>query len=124
MRPRHLHGRGTYRRGRRARTDLRRAERSAYAPVPRTAAEDQGRRQTKDRGRMTPRRAIVRPPGNSYPRALTRLAPPPRIDVTLARAQHAAYVAALRECGLEVIALPPNEEHPDAVFTQDPVVVL
>lgn len=73
---------------------------------------------------MTPRRAIVRPPGNCYPHALTRLVPPPRIDVTLARAQHATYVAALRECGLEVIALPPDEEHPDAVFTQDPVVVL
>ena len=68
--------------------------------------------------------AIVRPPGNSYPHAITRLNPPPAIDLTLAREQHAAYVAALRECDLDVIALPPDENHPDAVFTQDPVVVL
>ena len=71
-----------------------------------------------------PAHAIVRPPGDSYPKALTRRAAPPPVDVELAREQHAAYVAALRACGLDVIALPPDEDHPDAVFTQDPVVVL
>jgi dimethylargininase len=46
------------------------------------------------------------------------------IDLALAREQHAAYVSALQACGLDVISLPPDEDHPDAVFTQDPVVVL
>jgi len=38
--------------------------------------------------------------------------------------QHRAYVAALRACGVEVIELPADDEHPDAVFVQDPVLVL
>jgi len=73
---------------------------------------------------MSISRAIVRPPGDSYPKALTRLAPPPPIDMALAREQHRAYVATLRECGLEVIELPPEPDHPDAVFVQDPVLVV
>ena len=72
---------------------------------------------------MLPTHAIVRPPGDTYPNALTRLDPPPRVDLELARQQHAAYEAALRKCGLEVIALPPDPEHPDSVFVQDPVLV-
>ena len=73
---------------------------------------------------MIPTRAIVRPPGDSFPRALARRQPAPPIDLTRARQQHAAYEDALRACGLEVIALPPDEEHPDAVFTQDPIVIV
>jgi len=73
---------------------------------------------------MIPTRAIVRPPGNTYPDSLTRLDPPPPVDLELARRQHAAYETALRECGLEVIALPPDPEHPDSVFVQDPVLVV
>lgn len=73
---------------------------------------------------MTFTRAIVRPPGHAYPHALTRLNPPPPIDLALACQQHRAYVAALRECGLAVIELPPDDDHPDAVFVQDPVLVI
>ena len=73
---------------------------------------------------MTFSRAIVRPPGHAYPNALTRLNPPPPIDLALACQQHHAYVAALRECGLAVIELPPDDDHPDAVFVQDPVLVI
>ncbi|MGH2592511.1 MAG: arginine deiminase-related protein, partial [Anaerolineae bacterium] len=69
-------------------------------------------------------RAIVRPPGHTYPDALTRLSPAPPVDRALARKQHATYVSALRECGLDVIALPPDADHPDAVFVQDPVIVV
>ncbi len=46
------------------------------------------------------------------------------IDVALARAQHAAYEAALAELGWRVEALPALDEHPDCVFVEDPVVVL
>jgi len=70
-----------------------------------------------------PSRAIVRSPGDSYPQALTRIDPPPLVDLALAREQHAAYMDALRACGLDVIALPPDPKHPDAVFVQDPVIV-
>lgn len=67
--------------------------------------------------------ALVRPPGDSYRRALSSQQPPPTIDVALARRQHAAYCAALREAGLELIELPPDEAHPDACFVQDTAVV-
>ena len=50
--------------------------------------------------------------------------PPPQIDVPLAQAQHAGYVAALRGLGLEVTELPADDVHPDAVFVQDRVCVL
>ena len=41
-----------------------------------------------------------------------------------AREQHAAYVAVLEDCGLEVVTLPAIDELPDAVFVEDPVHVL
>ena len=70
------------------------------------------------------RRAIVRPPGRTYPQALTRLDPAPPVDRAAARTQHAGYVAALRGAGLEVLELPADDEHPDAVFVQDRVAVI
>jgi len=69
-------------------------------------------------------RAIVRPPARTYPRALTRLVPPPPVDMALALEQHHAYVEALRACGVQVIELPPDDAHPDSVFVQDPVLVV
>ncbi|MGH9367665.1 MAG: arginine deiminase-related protein, partial [Thermoanaerobaculia bacterium] len=71
-----------------------------------------------------PTRAIVRPPGRTYPQALTRLEPPPRVDLGLARSQHAGYVEALRGLGLEVEILPADDARPDAVFVQDRVAVV
>jgi dimethylargininase len=74
---------------------------------------------------VTPaRRAIVRPPGRSYPRALTRLDPPPKVDLAEARAQHVRYTETLRRVGLEVEPLPADDEHPDAVFVQDRAAVI
>jgi len=72
---------------------------------------------------LASRRAIVRPPGESYLRALTHQRPAPPVDLALARDQHAGYVAALRECGLEVTVLPADDAHPDSVFVQDRVLV-
>lgn len=69
-------------------------------------------------------RALVRPPGDSYPDALTRQVPPPPVDLALAREQHRQYREALGACGIDVIALPQDDEHPDAVFCQDPVLVV
>jgi dimethylargininase len=54
---------------------------------------------------------------------LTWLAREP-IDIDKAIAQHHAYERCLAELGARVISLPPLEEHPDAVFVEDPAIVL
>ncbi|MEJ2211546.1 MAG: arginine deiminase family protein, partial [Anaerolineae bacterium] len=68
-------------------------------------------------------KALVRPPGDSYRQALSSQQPRPEIDVDRARRQHAAYCDALRQAGLDLIELPPDEAHPDACFVQDTAVV-
>ena len=68
--------------------------------------------------------AIVRPPGKTYPDALTQQEPRPDVDLELARRQHRGYVATLRHVGLDVTELPADDAHPDAVFVQDRVCVL
>lgn len=45
-------------------------------------------------------------------------------DLERARAQHDAYVAELRAVGVAVTVLPEAPELPDAVFVEDPVLVL
>ena len=45
------------------------------------------------------------------------------IDVALARRQHAAYVAALRGRGCEVLELPALDDFPDSVFVEDTALV-
>lgn len=71
---------------------------------------------------MTFRHAIVRPPAASFARGLTTadLGPP---DLSLATAQHEAYVAALLECGLAVTWLPAAPEFPDSTFVEDTAVL-
>ena len=54
---------------------------------------------------------------------LTWLAREP-IDIDKAIAQHHAYERCLEELGARVISLPALEEHPDAVFVEDPAIVL
>jgi len=46
------------------------------------------------------------------------------IDIDKAIAQHRAYEAVLASLGARVIALPALEDHPDAVFVEDPAIVL
>lgn len=62
--------------------------------------------------------AITRPPAASYTAGITTadLGPP---DLALALRQHAAYVRALRDCGLEVTVLEPAPDFPDACFVED-----
>ena len=40
------------------------------------------------------------------------------------RADHEAYVAALRATGAEVVVAPPLEDYPDSVFVEDPALCL
>lgn len=44
-------------------------------------------------------------------------------DVDLALEQHVRYVQALRDRGLDVIQLPPDEAHPDGTFVEDTAIV-
>lgn len=44
-------------------------------------------------------------------------------DVNKAREQHAGYVAALEDCGLDVTVLPSDERFPDSVFVEGTAVV-
>ena len=67
-------------------------------------------------------RAIVRPPGRSFAAGLSSGAEGPP-DVDRAREQHATYVQALRDCGLAVTCLEPDEAHPDATFVEDTAIV-
>jgi dimethylargininase len=46
------------------------------------------------------------------------------IDIGLARKQHAEYRETLRELGMRVIHLPALADLPDAVFVEDPAIVL
>lgn len=69
------------------------------------------------------RHAIARLPGANFAAGLTRvdLGPP---DLGTALAQHAAYCAALRACGLAVEVLGADASHPDACFVEDCAIVL
>lgn len=63
-------------------------------------------------------RAIVREPGPSLVNGITtaNLGVP---DYQLALKQHQAYSQALAECGLTVITMPADNDHPDSTFVED-----
>jgi dimethylargininase len=67
--------------------------------------------------------AFVRPPTENYVHCVSTNPEKNLIDVNLARQQHREYVSILRECGIEVIELPPLKDFPDSVFMQDPAVL-
>jgi dimethylargininase len=70
------------------------------------------------------RRAIVRKLSPLLTNAeLTHLERAP-IDLPRALAQHAAYVALLREHGFETIHAPDAPEHPDGAFVEDALLVI
>ena len=46
------------------------------------------------------------------------------IDLRVARAQHHAYVQALKELGYAVLELPAEPDLPDSVFVEDTAVIL
>lgn len=63
-------------------------------------------------------RAIVRTPCKAMANGLSS-ASLGKPDYQQALLQHADYIAALRECGLLVTVLPPDEEFPDSTFVED-----
>ena len=69
-------------------------------------------------------RAIMREPSEALSRcALTFLERRP-IDITRAREQHRAYVAALEGLSVSVTVLPAQADLPDAVFVEDTALVV
>ena len=66
--------------------------------------------------------AIVRRPPRSLGQGLTtqNLGMP---DIDLALEQHAAYVAALKQLGLDVTILDADEDYPDSVFVEDVAIL-
>jgi len=67
-------------------------------------------------------RAIVRVPAENFAQGLTtqELGMP---DYAATLRQHAAYGQALRQCGLELIALQPDPAHPDSTFVEDAAIL-
>jgi dimethylargininase len=62
--------------------------------------------------------AIIRRPGPSMINGITSADLGP-VDYRLALSQHRAYAQALNDCGLMVVTLPPEMNHPDSVFVED-----
>lgn len=68
-------------------------------------------------------RAWIRPVGAAFTDALRPDGTPP-LNVARAQTQHAGYVAALREAGVEILPLPLSDTLPDACFIEDCAVLL
>ncbi|MCC3862028.1 dimethylarginine dimethylaminohydrolase family protein [Pseudemcibacter aquimaris] len=66
--------------------------------------------------------AIVRTPSRSMVDGITE-ADLGKPDYENALKQHADYIEALKECGLEVTVLPAVEEYPDSCFVEDPALM-
>jgi dimethylargininase len=67
-------------------------------------------------------RAIVRVPARTFAAGLSS-AGAGEPDLGRALAQHALYVEALRDCGLEVTSLEPDAAYPDSTFVEDTAVM-
>ena len=67
-------------------------------------------------------RAIVRPPDRNFAGGLSSAAEGVP-DIGRALEQHARYVQALRDCGLNVTRLEPDEKYPDGTFVEDTSIV-
>lgn len=69
-------------------------------------------------------RALTRSIPSSFSQALCAVAPEQPIDVARARAQHAAYCAALAAAGVAVETLAEDEACPDCCFVEDTAVIV
>jgi dimethylargininase len=69
------------------------------------------------------KKAIVRIPCKNMVHGITTadLGQP---DYKLALIQHEQYIEALKDCGLEVVALPPDETYPDSTFVEDTALLI
>lgn len=70
------------------------------------------------------RRVLMRAVPESFPQALATFFGSGPTDIALAKTQHAAYVQALLDCGLEVTVLPADDNHPDCIFVEDQAIVI
>src|SRR5882724_945282 len=68
--------------------------------------------------------AITRKVGPNLQDCELTFFPRQQIDIGRANEQHEGYEELLRSLGAQVISLPAESEHPDAVFVEDPAVVL
>lgn len=68
------------------------------------------------------RRAIVRSPAANFADGLTT-ADLGKPSLSLVLQQHAAYCRALKSCGLTLIQLPADPQHPDSTFVEDTAVL-
>lgn len=66
---------------------------------------------------------IVRRPAKSLVEGITSAPELGKPDYELALKQHDDYIAALKECGVEVTVLPALEQFPDSCFVEDPAVI-
>ena len=72
---------------------------------------------------MSPKKAIVREPGDKYTECISSHPHRHTINLARARQQHAEYRRTLSELGLEVLELPKDDLHPDSCFVEDNAVV-
>lgn len=63
--------------------------------------------------------ALVRPPGSSFPQAISDHPQKKGIDQPKALIQHQSYVDALKQVGGKVLPLPPEDLLPDSTFVED-----
>jgi dimethylargininase len=68
--------------------------------------------------------ALTRAPSHSLAQCEVTYLERQPIDIERAERQHESYVRLLRDLGHEVIRLPAEHDLPDAVFVEDPVIVL
>lgn len=66
--------------------------------------------------------AIVRPPSRNFAAGLSS-AGQGSPDLGRALEQHAAYVCALRDCGLQVTSLEADSDYPDGTFVEDTAIL-
>ncbi len=67
--------------------------------------------------------AIVCPPSNTFAQGISTSGPGSP-DIRKALTQHKAYCQALRECGLSVTVLDPDNRFPDSTFVEDTAVII
>ncbi|MGB9713526.1 MAG: dimethylarginine dimethylaminohydrolase family protein [Candidatus Bathyarchaeales archaeon] len=72
--------------------------------------------------RLTVKYAVVRPVPNSYDCCVRANAE--RIDVALAKKQHAKYCKALEELGLKLIWVKGDDSLPDSCFVEDTAIII
>ncbi|MFX1255497.1 MAG: dimethylarginine dimethylaminohydrolase family protein [Promethearchaeota archaeon] len=72
---------------------------------------------------MSLRLALVRSPGRKYGQCISAHPLHHTINLSRAHKQHANYCKVLEELGLELITMPPDDEHPDSCFVEDTAII-